>query len=333
MRELLHAMFLPEYTITNKTLNNIAQIDYNRALIETTPILPNWEKQLRKEAKLWAIYSSLRFTGNNLVLEDVKRFVDGLSNNLPQIGINLSTYLESYAVKPDLNEFDENVLKEIHKILNSGVAKAGVFRKRKVDDAIPPDEILAEIVELSDWYHSLDAKETHPIVRAGVVMAKLENIVPFDNANFMVSNLAARIVLKNGGYQLRGFYDLEDWFYKTQREYEQNLYNTISEQEFTSWLEYFTEGLNVEFSNLKEKVLLLARDTKVAKVSGRVKLTERQERIIEHLQDYGILKNKDFPKIFPGKSEDSILRDLKVLINKGIIVKTGSTKASRYELT
>jgi len=45
------------------------------------------------------------------------------------------------------------------------------------------------------------------------------------------------------------------------------------------------------------------------------------------------MQNKDFPKLFPGVSEDSILRDIKVLLNQGIVVKTGSTKSSMYELS
>jgi DeoR/GlpR family transcriptional regulator of sugar metabolism len=61
-------------------------------------------------------------------------------------------------------------------------------------------------------------------------------------------------------------------------------------------------------------------------------VSERQERIIEYLQDYGMLQNKDFPRIFPNISEDTVLRDLKVLIDMGIIQKTGSTKSSRYVL-
>jgi len=39
---------------------------------------------------------------------------------------------------------------------------------------------------------------------------------------------------------------------------------------------------------------------------------------------------KDLCDILPKISEDTILRDLKHLLNKGIIEKQGSTKASRY---
>jgi predicted HTH transcriptional regulator len=72
--------------------------------------------------------------------------------------------------------------------------------------------------------------------------------------------------------------------------------------------------------------------TKIAKVSGHTKLSPRQQKIVEYMQDYGSLFNRDFSKIFPEVSEDSVLRDLKTLIAAHIIEKVGSTKSSRYEL-
>ena len=125
----------------------------------------------------------------------------------------------------------------------------------------------------------------------------------------------------------------EEYFEKTKREYENKLSELLLiSPDFTPWIEYFTEGISIAASNTKEKVKLLARDTKIAKATGRIKFSTRQERIVEYLQDYGILQNKDFARVFPDISEDSILRDLKVLIEKGVVQKSGSTKSSLYEL-
>jgi len=78
--------------------------------------------------------------------------------------------------------------------------------------------------------------------------------------------------------------------------------------------------------------LLLSKDTKISQASGSANLTERQEIIVEYLQDYGKIQNKDFGIILPDVSEDSVLRDLKALMDKDIVVKKGKTKSSRYEL-
>jgi DeoR/GlpR family transcriptional regulator of sugar metabolism len=62
-------------------------------------------------------------------------------------------------------------------------------------------------------------------------------------------------------------------------------------------------------------------------------LTERQAKIIEYIQEIGYVQNQAFASIFPNISEDSVLRDLKDLSEKGLIKKIGKTKAARYVLT
>lgn len=325
-------MYLPEYSITNKTLRNISNIGYNQALIENTPILPNWERQLKKEARIRALCGSLKFMGANASYEDVKRYVDSVAT-VPSFVKNVSESLDFVESKTNVSELEEKDLKDLQRLVSGNSAGTGSYRKRNIAGTVHPEEILAEIVELMDWYNSLDARDTHPIITAGILKIKLEAISPFEQTNFLVSNLLARLALKIAGYEVKNYYCLEEWYGKSKWEYDSLVKNCGAGEELTKWLEYFTEGLSMELSNIKEKVTLLARDTKVAKVSGRIKLTDRQEKIIEHLQDYGLLQNKDFAKVFPDVSEDSILRDLKALMSKKIVVKSGSTKSSRYELS
>ena len=59
-------------------------------------------------------------------------------------------------------------------------------------------------------------------------------------------------------------------------------------------------------------------------------LTDRQLKIIEYIQKTGYLQNKAFSQLFPMVSEDTILNELKVLVQNGIIKKHGVTKGARY---
>ena len=61
-------------------------------------------------------------------------------------------------------------------------------------------------------------------------------------------------------------------------------------------------------------------------------LTERQIKIVEFVQENGFLQNKAFFELFPMISEDTVLRELKDLIKKGIVKKEGTTKGVRYVL-
>ena len=333
---ILLFMFVPEYSITQKILKNISIIEYSKAILDTTKILPSWEKQLQREATARKTYSNLQMMGINYSFETVKKVLDQMSQEKIKEASNIEISLnltEEIAKNKELEEVD---LKYLHKTLSNELlpkAKQGSYRSTKIPGKTSPEEILAEMTELFDWYNSLDAKESHPVITAGIIKAKLEVIQPFESFNFTISNLASEIILKMSDYNLGGYTSLEDYYHKTKTQYEQ-LTSSIARNsaDFTWWIDYFTEGLALEASNIKEKVTLLAKDTKIAKTTGRIKLTSRQERIVEYLQDYGILQNKDFKKVFGDISEDSILRDLKLLTKMGMVQKNGSTKSSKYEL-
>lgn len=329
-------MFIPEYTITPKILKNIGICEYAKAVIENTPILPTWQKQLEKEARIRKIEGNLRMYGANVNTAMLKKYVDGLGGNPGREVMNLNEAFIGLNGAMISSEFEEKDLKKMHALVSKALlhdSKLGVYRSKKIETATDPQEILAEVVQLTDWCNSIEAKETHPLILTAVLYARLEKIVPFENTNTFVSNLIAYSVLNNSGYGINSYYCLEDRYNGSKYDYEQLLYSLDDlDQDFTGWIEFFTENLSAELSNIKAKILLLAKDTKIAKATGKIKLTPRQQRLVEYLQDYGVLFNKDFKIIFPDISEDSVLRDLKVLINMDIIQKAGSTKSSRYEL-
>lgn len=329
-------MFIPEYSLTNKIVKNIAVVEYSKALIDSTAILPTWQKQLEKEAKLKTIVAMMRMKKLTVNVDIIKKFVDKLDKNSQ---IELSNISDGLDLGNDLassSELDEDILKTLHACLSKGIVPEkglGSYRSKKLINAVEPEIILPSMVELFDWYNSLEAQETHALVVAAAVKARLEAIQPFETTNTWVTDITVRMLLKARGYNFNNYTSIESRYDNTKQQYEQKLLTVIPfNADLTEFIEYFTEEMAHEVGNVKEKVALLARDTKLAKASGRVKLSDRQQRIIEYLQDYGLLQNKDFVRVFPDVSEDSILRDLKTLINEGIVVKNGSTKSSRYEL-
>jgi len=53
-------------------------------------------------------------------------------------------------------------------------------------------------------------------------------------------------------------------------------------------------------------------------------------RLVEYISDQGSGGMSELKKVLPMVSEDTILRELRDMLEKGIIKKTGSTKASKY---
>ena len=91
-------------------------------------------------------------------------------------------------------------------------------------------------------------------------------------------------------------------------------------------------GVAIEFERIKKKILKLSKDTYLKEKLGgkQVFLSERQTKIIEYIQSIGYLQNQMFGDVVDDVSEDTVLRDITDLIEKGIVKKVGKTKASRY---
>jgi len=138
------------------------------------------------------------------------------------------------------------------------------------------------------------------------------------------------------GYDIRKFFSLEEYFDSDAPDYYEAL-KSVSQNEgdLTNWLEYFTKGLSIELSKIKDKVENISIDAHLKeKLGGKpMMLTDRQIKIIEYIQKVGYLQNKAFASLFPMVSEDTILNELKGLQSNGIIRKTGVTKSARYVMT
>ena len=90
--------------------------------------------------------------------------------------------------------------------------------------------------------------------------------------------------------------------------------------------------MSIELSKIKEKVEKISVDGKLRqKLGGKpLMLTDRQLKIIEYIQETGFLQNQAFEELFPMVSEETILNELKGLLQNGIIKKQGVTKGAKY---
>ena len=61
-----------------------------------------------------------------------------------------------------------------------------------------------------------------------------------------------------------------------------------------------------------------------------VSLNERQRKIIKKFKEDGVVTIADVQKMFKGKTDRTLRRDLTDLVDKKVLRKEGSTKASKY---
>jgi len=344
-------MFTPSFTITNKILNNISKIEASAEVIRHSPLLPLWEKQFKEDAIVRSAYHGTHIEGNPLHKEDAKdillgKDVIGRPRDIQEI-INYRKVIEfiEEEAKKKIDRITELLIKKLHRIIGYkilSVDQAGEYRTKQVVvrnsetgevtfRPPAPLEIPYLVREFLYWLNRDDKDQIHSVLKAGIAHHELVRIHPFIDGNGRVARLLATLILFLGGYDIRRFFSLEEYYDKDAVSYYQNL-QKASSGDLISWLEYFTFGAAVEFEKIKEKILKLSQDVKLKEKFGgkQIYLTERQVKIIEYIQEVGYLQNQIFPTLFPNISDDSVLRDLQDLIKKGLLKKKGSTKGARY---
>lgn len=347
-------MFEPKFTLNNKLVLNIGKIEAAREVINDAPLLPLWEKKFQEEALVRTVHHGTHLEGNALDLEEAKQVI--FSQNLHSIRtrdvqevINyrkVMDYIET-ALKDKKEEISEYIVKKIHnytveKILPPELS--GHYRTKKVvikDSQTnevtfrPPEpELLNPLMhDFLKWLNSETSEQVYPILKAGIAHYELVRIHPFLDGNGRVARAITTLILYIEGYDIRRFFSLEEYYDRDPLDYYKKLQEAGS-GDLTSWLEYFTKGLAEELERIKNKIKKLSTDIHLKdKLGGRqVFLNERQTKIIEYLQGTGFLQNQAFPSLFPDYSEDTILRDLKDLLDKSLVRKIGKTKGARYEL-
>lgn len=358
-------MFVPKYTITNNILKNVGVIDASREVIINAPLIPAWEAKFRKEAIERTVHHGTHIEGNRLTNEEVKDVLDGKEvlardRDIQEI-INYRNVLKfieqvSAQLKDNKNyNFTEETLLEIHRITTERILPpeaSGKFRKSQVvirnaatgqiSYTPPPAAEVSFLVEdLINWINDEETKELHPAIKAGIIHYEISRIHPFLDGNGRSGRAAATMVMFLDGYDIRKFFSLEEYFdenpmdyYLTLQAVSNQLVLDTHERDLTPWLEYFIKGVAIELNRVKEKVKRVSTDARIKnKLGAQVELNERQMLIMEYLHRHGSMQNRDFRKIFPDYSDDTVLREMGFLKKKGLIKKVGGTKKARYELS
>lgn len=344
-------MFNPSFTITNQILTNISKVEAAEEVIRNAPLLPLWEKQFKEDAIVRAAYHGTHIEGNMLQKEEAKEVLMGKTiaarpRDIQEI-INYRKVVELIddEASRKVDKITEQLLLKIHRITTEKTIsqeQSGVYRLKQVvirNSASgeitfkPPTplEVPFLMKEFVYWINRDETRNIHSILKAGIVHHEFVRIHPFIDGNGRVGRALATLVLLLGGYDIRRFFSLEEYFDRDAISYYEHLQKATA-GDMSAWLEYFSFGASVEFTRIKEKIQKLSKDMKLKeKIGGQqIFLTERQIKIIEYMQETGYLQNKAFKTIFPEISEDSVLRDVQDLVKKNLIKKIGSTKSARY---
>ena len=124
-------MYSPVFTITSKILSHISSIEPSRALIDRSPLIPNYEVKFQQEAIVRSVHHGTHIEGNELNYTEAEAVLEGKEINARPRDIqeiinyrNVLSYIGSFPSSPSLPTspsypsfpVSEQVIKKIHEI-------------------------------------------------------------------------------------------------------------------------------------------------------------------------------------------------------------------------
>ncbi len=212
---------------------------------------------------------------------------------------------------------------------------SGAMGKEKVHFEAPNSELIEkEMILFLDWVNSNEKIE--PVIKAGIAHLWFITIHPFEDGNGRISRALTDMLLARADGIPQRYYSMSSQIRLERKAYYEILEKTQqSSLNVTDWLVWF---LNCLLNSIKSSETVLNKvlykhkfwNTYATEVQN-----ERQKRMLNKLLDgfTGKLTTSKWAKINKC-SQDTALRDIQYLIEKGIMQKENAGgRSTNYELT
>jgi Fic family protein len=347
-------LYSPIFNYNNNILNNIAGIEYSRGMIAQASLIPELDSTLKKKAYIQSVHAVTAMDGNMLTIDDVGKLLNGCDNddvddvmddkeinhvmNYGHVLRNLDKYHDNGKVTEKLL-IDMN--REITKNVSVDTSCVGKYRDVDINVTdidtdrvrfIPPSNMHVPRLmdDLISWINN--SNEISPILVAGIVHYEFLRIHPFIEGNGKTAKALSTLILYSRGYEIKRYVTLDECYNNDIKAYLNALRTADKTFDLTHWLEYFTKSFLISVNNVKADVLkLLTISPSPNELDKQLILKDNQIKIINYLQEYGKITNKE-TKMLLGISSQASHNNLKKLQKMKIITRKGSGRSTYYVL-
>lgn len=341
-------MFNPKYTVTNTLLGNIKRIAEIVTELNSRRFPEVVKMEIARKAREISVFASTSIEGNPLLLTDVKRILKHAPEHVRDSEREVLNYNNALL---ELNEqiqsssfsFDIPFLECIQKNVTNGLIqehRRGKIRTEPVfvNDPrtrnvifLPPDsgDVPILVTELLVFLESNETK-IDPLILAGIFHKQFILVHPFVDGNGRTVRLATKVLLARMGLNTFNIFSFENYYNQNVTKYfEQvgergNYYDIKDVLDFTSWLEYFTDGIIDELLRVKKEL-----ETEMA--TPDMQLETYHRAIINHVQKHGFITDEDYAKM-TNRARSTRHLDFRKLIDLDILQKIGDKKGAYYKL-
>lgn len=341
-------MFKPKYTISNKLLSNIKRIseivvELNHRNFPHVVLL-----DMERRAREISAFSSTSIEGNPLPLTDVKRILKNNPENARDSEKEVLNYNRALVnldalIKENKEVFNTKLILQIQRTVTAGLIanyRCGKIRQEPVfvnnpktrqTVYLPPDhQDVKKLLEELFIYLKKNEGVIDPLILAGIFHKQFVVIHPFVDGNGRTSRLATKVLLAKMGLDTFYLFSFENYYNQSVSRYFKevgvlgNYYEIKDKIDFTSWLEYFTDGII-------DELLRVIKELEKEKVSPENELKEYHQKIINFIRKKGYIADRDYAALTE-RAKPTRNLDFKRLIAAGIIEKFGKGKATYYKL-
>jgi Fic family protein len=324
--------------------NALTTIERARGFLEAAQLSQDWLKGMQNKMLLLEAYHTTHIEGAQLTLEQSEKLLAG--KTLPEADPDDVKELLNYREAFDLvagylgsgEAVTEGLIREIHKRLVLGVrgnsATPGKYRliqnyvansitKEVIYTPPPAHDVPFMMQELLTWLNS--EHQLHPVLISGISQFQFVHIHPFIDGNGRTARLLSTLCLYQKGYDFRRLFTISEYYDRNRTAYYRALQSVReNNMEMTVWLDYFTTGLANQLKAIRLQGEQVIKMDLVLSAAAKAHLKERPRRILKYLMEHGRATGKECEQALSIQHR-TVLRDLKVLVEKGFAREVGSS--------
>ena len=296
-----------------------------------------------------AAHASTAIEGNPLTLEEVSQLAKGrkvtATRKAQQEVMNYLKVLQKIEKYQEQHKITEKSVLKLQKDITKETLEnpehEGKYRELQayvgsritgeVGFMPPPPEKVPELMgEFIEWLNSSISSQLSPVLVAGISHYEFVRIHPFVDGNGRTARALATLILYLREFDIKKFFALDE-YYDSERTAYYHALKSVEQKtlDLTDWLEYFTDGVLLSITKVKEKALQLSLEKHKKESKEQIALTEKQMKIMENIISNGQITSGEIQKIFK-ISRQAAHKEIIKLIEVNLIEQKGAGKAIYY---
>lgn len=310
-----------KWSYTNKIVNDLLKINRAKEVVDLLEIPVSVEEEIKKETIAKRVHYSTKMEGNNLDLNTVKKIIENDNNSRERNVLEVRNYYNALIYlnkEAEVNDkITESLIFKVHNLVigkNLGASSSYRNGQNIVEDSLtktivymPPEvkDIKRLIEQMIKDFNSKDTKDIPIPIKAGIIEYTFVTIHPFWDGNGRTSRLLANYILKAYGYDLKGFYVMEEFYDKNINDYynslqmglHHNFYFGRKDVDITEWLEYFISTMAITFEAVGNRVKEIYKSSK-EEINLLDTLDKRERWVANYILNNNKIKARDIANHF-----------------------------------